>query len=129
VCTNVSRHTHTLRAYIAYLMLTATEVAQYHSDGYVISSKFRLPPAELESIKARHARLVQTHGDSGAAFADYVPHLLPHDRGFLAVVRDHPELVAMVQQVIGEDVAIWNQSFFAKPAGTGRRVPWHQDGE
>jgi len=26
-------------------------------------------------------------------------------------------------------VALWNMSFFAKPASNGRKVPWHQDGE
>jgi ectoine hydroxylase-related dioxygenase (phytanoyl-CoA dioxygenase family) len=35
----------------------------------------------------------------------------------------------MVTQILGPDVALWNMSFFAKPAGNGRKVPWHQDGE
>jgi len=35
----------------------------------------------------------------------------------------------MVEQLIGPDIALWNQSFFAKPAQVGTRTPWHQDGE
>jgi len=31
--------------------------------------------------------------------------------------------------VIGQDIALWNSSFFAKPAGNGKATPWHQDGE
>jgi Phytanoyl-CoA dioxygenase (PhyH) len=35
----------------------------------------------------------------------------------------------VVSQVIGEDIALWNSSFFAKPARVGTKTPWHQDGE
>ena len=35
----------------------------------------------------------------------------------------------MVSQLIGPDIALWNMSFFAKPALSGKRTPWHQDGE
>jgi ectoine hydroxylase-related dioxygenase (phytanoyl-CoA dioxygenase family) len=35
----------------------------------------------------------------------------------------------MVAQLIGQDIALWNSSFFAKPASNGQRTPWHQDGK
>ncbi|GIT52865.1 MAG: hypothetical protein Ct9H300mP16_00250 [Pseudomonadota bacterium] len=35
----------------------------------------------------------------------------------------------MVEQVIGNDFALWNSSLFAKPASDGQATPWHQDGE
>ena len=35
----------------------------------------------------------------------------------------------MVEQVLGSNFALWNSSFFAKPAHNGRATPWHQDGE
>ena len=35
----------------------------------------------------------------------------------------------MVEQLIGPDIALWNSSFFAKPAKNGKATPWHQDGE
>ena len=31
--------------------------------------------------------------------------------------------------MIGDDIALWNSSFFAKPARVGNKTPWHQDGE
>jgi len=31
--------------------------------------------------------------------------------------------------LIGPDIALWNMSFFAKPALKGTTTPWHQDGE
>ena len=38
-------------------------------------------------------------------------------------------VVEMVEQVLGGHFALWNSSFFAKPAVNGRATPWHQDGE
>ena len=34
----------------------------------------------------------------------------------------------MVEQLVGADFALWNSSFFAKPAINGSKTPWHQDG-
>jgi len=44
-------------------------------------------------------------------------------------VARNPDILDMVAQLIGPDFALWNSSFFAKPAGNGKRTPWHQDGE
>jgi hypothetical protein len=105
-------------------MLTAEEVERYQRDGYVVPEAFRLPAHVLDSIKARHAALLADHPE----FRDYCPALFNHDRGFLDYAAD-PAIVDMVAQLIGQDVALWNMSFFAKPAGNGKRTPWHQDGE
>lgn len=61
-------------------------------------------------------------------FRDYCPALLDHDRGFLRFAQDGG-ILDMVAQLVGNDIALWNMSFFAKPAGNGKRTPWHQDGE
>eukprot|EP00035_Acanthoeca_spectabilis_P014505 m.278255 g.278255 ORF g.278255 m.278255 type:complete len:223 (+) comp16154_c1_seq14:353-1021(+) len=108
----------------APFQLTAAEVAQYHRDGYVIPSGFRLPQSPLDRIVQAHNALLEARPE----FSDYCPHLLPLDLSFLNVAKE-PGLVSAVTQLIGEDVALWNSSFFAKPAKTGRRVPFHQDGQ
>ena len=104
-------------------MLSPAQIARYHEDGYVVPD-FRVAPDVLESIKARHAALLARRPD----FRDYCPALLDHDREFLAY-GDNRAILDMVQQLIGPDIALWNMSFFAKPAGNGKRTPWHQDGE
>jgi ectoine hydroxylase-related dioxygenase (phytanoyl-CoA dioxygenase family) len=104
-------------------MLSDVEIQKYHEDGYVIPD-FRLPEETLEEIRGAHARLLQKHPE----FRDYCSCLLAYDTGFLNVARN-PEILDMVSQVIGPDFALWNSSFFAKPAGNGKRTPWHQDGE
>ena len=104
-------------------MLSAAEIEKYHHEGYVTPS-FRLDEQTLEDIRAAHARLTARHPE----FNDYCSALLAYDTWFLTVAR-RPEILDMVEQVIGGDIALWNMSFFAKPAKVGTRTPWHQDGE
>jgi ectoine hydroxylase-related dioxygenase (phytanoyl-CoA dioxygenase family) len=104
-------------------MLTEAQIAQYHEDGYVIPD-FIMPDEVIDSIQARHAALLEKHPE----FRDYCPAVLQYDEGFADYCRNG-EILDMVEQVIGPDIALWNSSFFAKPAGNGKATPWHQDGE
>ncbi len=104
-------------------MLSEQEIEKYHRDGYV-TPDFRLPDAVLDDIKAAHGRLIKNHPE----FADYCSALLAFDTWYLTVAR-RPEILDMVEQVLGMDIALWNSSFFAKPARIGTKTPWHQDGE
>lgn len=104
-------------------MLTSSEIEQYKRDGFV-TPDFRLDETTLEDIREAHARLVSRH----PVFSDYCSALLAYDTWFLSVAR-RPDILDMVEQVIGSDFALWNSSFFAKPAKVGTRTPWHQDGE
>ncbi len=104
-------------------MLSPSEIAHYHEAGYVIPD-FRLPEETLAEIRAGHDHLLAKHPE----FRDYCSCLLQYDTGFLNFAR-HPAILDMVEQVLGPNFALWNSSFFAKPAGNGKRTPWHQDGE
>jgi ectoine hydroxylase-related dioxygenase (phytanoyl-CoA dioxygenase family) len=104
-------------------MLTDTQIMQYRSDGYV-TPEYRVPESVLADIRDAHSRLVARHPE----FSDYCSALLAFDPWFLSVARI-PEILDMVAQVIGDDIALWNCSFFAKPARIGTKTPWHQDGE
>ncbi|MDG2221387.1 MAG: phytanoyl-CoA dioxygenase family protein [Rubripirellula sp.] len=104
-------------------MLTSAEIDQYHDDGYV-TPDFCLDETTLDDIREAHARLVKRHPE----FSDYCSALLAYDTWFLTVARQ-PAILDMVEQVLGSDFALWNSSFFAKPAKVGTRTPWHQDGE
>ena len=104
-------------------MLTQEEIEQYHRDGYVTPS-FRLDESTLNDIRDAHTRLVNRHPE----FSDYCSALLAYDPWFLTVAR-RPDILDQVEQLIGPNFALWNCSFFAKPAKIGTRTPWHQDGE
>ena len=104
-------------------MLSEDQIRRYHEDGFVIPD-FRMPEDVLDSIRDRHRRLLDRHPE----FRDYCPAILQHDEGFLSYCRNDGVL-DMVEQLIGPDIALWNSSFFAKPALNGKATPWHQDGE
>ena len=104
-------------------MLSADEIEHYHNDGYVIPD-FRLDDAVLDDIRTNHDRLLAKHPE----FTDYCPAVLAFDAGFLNVARNRA-ILDMVEQLIGPNFALWNSSFFAKPARVGTKTPWHQDGE
>ena len=104
-------------------MLTEAQLAQYHEDGFVVPDH-RLPDETIAAIQADHDRLLARHPE----FLNYCPNVLAFDLAFLNHARI-PEVLDMVEQVLGPDFALWNSSFFAKPAHNGYATPWHQDGE
>ena len=110
-------------AILGNVMLTSEQIQAYHDDGFVIPD-FRLPQSSLNDIAAAHQRLVDRYPE----YSDYCSALLAFDTWFLTIARI-PEILDMVEQVIGADIALWNASFFAKPARIGTKTPWHQDGE
>lgn len=104
-------------------MLTDEQVTQYHTTGYV-TPDFTMPADVLAAISERHARLVAEKPQ----YYNYCPALLSEDPVFADYCRNS-DILDMVSQLIGPDIALWNSSFFAKPARDGVRTPWHQDGE
>ena len=104
-------------------MLSEAQITQYHEDGFVIAD-YRLSDTTLFAIRQAHSRFITRFPQ----FNDYCPGLLPYELGFLQFARDDI-ILDMVAQLIGNDIALWNSSFFAKPARTGTRTPWHQDGK
>jgi len=94
-------------------MLTEAQISTYHEKGYV-TPDYRIPADTVADIADLHDRLLKKHPD----FYNYCPSLLAYDLGFLNFARI-PALLDMVSQVIGPDFALWNSSFFAKPANGG----------
>jgi len=103
--------------------LSDAQLAKYHEAGFVIPD-YRLSEATLTKIRTAHSRFIERY----PGFSDYCPALLPLEPGFLEFARDET-ILNMVGQVLGDNFALWNSSFFAKPARVGTRTPWHQDGE
>ncbi|MFX4224006.1 MAG: phytanoyl-CoA dioxygenase family protein [Thalassobaculum sp.] len=113
--------------------LSDAEVAHYHQHGYVIPD-WRLPPSVLERMRADFEALKAANPGVGSDNM-ICPHIpaggvqgLRGDGVWLDYARI-PEILDMVEQLIGPDIALWGTTVFGKPPGTGKRVPWHQDGE
>ncbi|NKB77227.1 MAG: phytanoyl-CoA dioxygenase family protein [Gammaproteobacteria bacterium] len=104
-------------------MLSQTEIDHYHENGYVIPD-YSLDDHTLQDIKEKHSLFVKQHPE----FADYCPAILPWLPEFVDIGRN-PRILRMISQILGEDIALWNSSFFAKPPYVGSKTPWHQDGK
>lgn len=104
-------------------MLSAAQIQHYQEQGYVIPD-YRLPREAIAEIRRHHSEFLSHFPQ----FIDYCPALFVYDPSF-AKYAQNDDILDMVEQLIGPNIAIWNSSFFAKPAKTGSRTPWHQDGE
>jgi len=113
--------------------LTAAELDQYKSAGYVVPA-YALPSEQVTALRetlddliarnpdVRPEKLVSAHiegrNDEGVVGSSM----------FLELARD-PNILDMVEQVIGPDIVLWGCQIFCKPGGDGMEVPMHQDGE
>jgi ectoine hydroxylase-related dioxygenase (phytanoyl-CoA dioxygenase family) len=112
-------------------ILTPAELAHYRSRGYVIP-QYRLPRPLLDRLKSGLESVLANYND--VAQEDLAnPHMIPPTQGpglnpFLEAAR-HPQLLDMLEQLVGPDLILWITRILCKPAAIGREVPWHQDGE
>jgi hypothetical protein len=113
--------------------LTADEIATYHRDGLVIPA-CRLSDSLYQAACQAVEEMIDELAPTASEFA-LVAHLprrpgvaggSPGGEKVFRVAID-PELLDLVEQVLGPDVILWGSSLFAKPAGIGKRVQWHQD--
>ncbi|WP_306006623.1 phytanoyl-CoA dioxygenase family protein [Aquicoccus porphyridii] len=113
-------------------MLTEKEVEIYHDEGLVMSS-YTLPEPLLDHLREAVDKLIVDHPNirpeslSGPHNPWGQSAQLMGNVDFLEFCQ-HPDILDMVEQVIGPDIILWGSMLFAKPAGDGKAVPWHQDG-
>ena len=113
--------------------LSAEEVARFHDEGLVIPD-YRLPADVLARMQGEVDQLIARNPDvrpealSGAHNPWGQSAKLIGSQSFLDLCC-HPEILDMVEQLIGPDIVLWGSQMFCKPAGHGLAVPWHQDGQ
>lgn len=113
-------------------MLTQDEIGTYHEDGLVVAD-YVLPDDALADLRAAVERLIADHPDirPEALSGPHNPYgqsaQLLGNTDFLKFCQT-PALLDMVEALIGPDIILWGSQMFAKPAGDGKGVPWHQDG-
>ena len=117
--------------------LTAEEIDTYQRDGLVIPSGFRLSDRVLSKIETLYDDLIERNQDNPDFSADFIlgPHLdangtygIKGDPEWLEFAQI-PEILDMVEQLIGDSFVLWGMTIFGKPARVGKATPWHQDGD
>lgn len=104
--------------------LDAEQVAHFRREGYLIHPEPVFAPAKFAGLK-RHfesmlAALPATQRPEGLD----VPHLT--DTALFEWLLDDAVL-DLVEPLLGPDIALFSSHFICKPAGDGKRVPWHED--
>ena len=113
--------------------LSDAEIQRFHDDGLVIPD-YRLPDAMLARMQAEVDRLIERNPGvrpeqlSGAHNPWGQSARMLGSQTFLDLCL-FPEILDMVEQLIGPDIVLWGSQLFCKPAGHGMAVPWHQDGQ
>jgi hypothetical protein len=116
--------------------LSPAEIRHYTDNGYLIPT-FRLPAERVDRLReslerlirdnpgVRPEKLVSAHivGQDGEAN----PEGVKGSRDFLDLAME-PQILDLVEQLIGPDIVLWGCHVFCKPAGDGHETPWHQDG-
>lgn len=112
-------------------VLSAEEVAAYHRDGYLVP-RYRLSPALLDKLATLTAQVV--HDNPGKVdqplLGVHIPGSGTQDLrlppGFVDVAT-HPDILDMMEQLIGPDLILWGSVLFYKRAHEGPVTPWHRD--
>lgn len=115
--------------------LSDAQVASYKSDGFVVPG-LTIPDAEFSPARAAAEHVIAAN----AGRADLIRQVtVPNRPGYPADEGNpwHEELFKLalspavldpVEQVLGPDIILFTAFMIAKPVGTGKEVPWHQDG-
>ena len=104
-------------------MLTKEQIKQYQEDGFVIPD-FKMSEKDLFEIENKHNQLINKFPE----YKNYCPAVLLKDESFLKYCLND-KILDFVEQLLFGKIALWNSSFFAKPAYNGFKTPWHQDGQ
>ncbi len=109
--------------------LTAEQLARFRRDGFLNAGPI-FAAAEVDEIRAEYDRFVrsdaQTLGNDRDGRFPYRAMLnfrSPKLRRYI----NHPELMGVVRQLVGDDVRFWWDQGINKLPGSGSPIPWHQD--
>ncbi len=104
--------------------LTRAEIACFNRDGYLKGIRI-FDENEIAEIRQYFdellAKTLAAGGDSYSISTAHLRYGRVHD-----LLRDR-RLVAIVEDLLGENVIGWGSHFFCKMPGDGKRVAWHQD--
>ena len=104
--------------------LTPAQIASFNRNGY-LSGIHIFNDKEMAEIRGYFDDLLaKTLAAGGDSYSISTAHLR-HGKVFDLLTE--PRIVAIVKDLLGEDVVGWGSHFFCKMPGDGKRVSWHQD--
>jgi hypothetical protein len=106
--------------------LSQNQVSQYQREGYTLFHEPVLKPHRFAALRNHFEELLKqwTAVEGRRPEAMDLPHMT--DQGLFEWLFDD-DLLDVIESLIGPNIALWSSHFICKPAGTGQRVPWHED--
>ncbi len=105
-------------------VLSPEQIAAYNRDGYIKGIRIF---SKQEMAQHRHYfddLLQRVIAQGGNSYSISSAHLV---YGKVYDLLTHPQIVACVKDILGENVIGWGAHYFCKMPNDGKRVSWHQD--
>lgn len=106
------------------MKLSAQHADIYAREGQV-TAPFSLGDNTVSRIRRKMETLFASRPELGT---DYLPALIEIDRDWLEFAM-LPEILDIVEQLIGPDIIVWSSALFCKSPYRGKATPWHQDAQ
>ena len=106
--------------------LQPDQVQRYTDEGYLLFNQPVFAEHDFQALRHSFENLQNAWESSTGKRSENmdVPHFaVPELLNW--VLSD--AVVDLVEPILGPDIALFSTHFIAKPAGTGQRVPWHED--
>ncbi|HEY5227252.1 MAG TPA: phytanoyl-CoA dioxygenase family protein [Opitutaceae bacterium] len=104
--------------------LTPGQVGRYRTEGYLVFNKPVLPEGKFAALKSYFEGILADLPAGERPETMDVPHFM-YPRLFEWAFA--PEILSLVEPILGRDLALFSTHFICKPRGNGKRVPWHED--
>ncbi len=104
--------------------LSKAEVDEYNDLGYFIYRHPVLSDHKFQGLKRTFEDILANLDTAERPEAMDVPHFMYPELFEFACDKD---MLAMVEPILGHDLALYSTHFICKPKGNGKRVPWHED--
>ncbi|WP_186762682.1 phytanoyl-CoA dioxygenase family protein [Lentzea tibetensis] len=105
------------------MKLSERDTERYRADGFLALDQV-LRPERFDALVAHFERELAALPPGARPEQMDVPHFT--DPALFEWLLD-PDVLDLVESVIGPDIALFSSHFICKPAGDGKSVPWHQD--
>lgn len=113
-------------------VVTPEEVEAFNRDGFVLPRQGLDPESTRFMVESVERVFADNPGWQSIVRMPHVPIREGQKEGVIGAeklfrIAIHPTLIAAARRLIGPDLIMWGGEIFAKPAGTGKGTPWHQD--
>ena len=104
--------------------ITPEQVTQYREEGYTLPTGKVFSDDKFARLFSHFDGLLAKWPSDERPEAMDTPHFADHKLLEWAL---SPEVVDLVEPLLGPDIILFSTHFICKPKGDGRRVPWHED--